>query len=240
MARIRTIKPEFFEDENIAEQLSDQLKLLWIGIWTLCDRDGKMEDRPKFIESKVFPYNKINIEDALNKLHNLGYIQRYAVQEKKYIKSKNFLKYQKPHPKESSWNIPDPEISPEIPGMSRVKVGEVQRLNGLMDKWINGAKENLGRDESGDKPPPVEFNKSLGAFHVPTSKLDLWKETYTAIEVQNEIKKAGVWAAANPKKAKGNWERFLVGWLSRSHDAAMASKKPKNPPQSIIRLEDPV
>ena len=46
MARARNIKPSFFMNENLAE--CDPLaRILFVGLWTLADRDGRLEDRPK-------------------------------------------------------------------------------------------------------------------------------------------------------------------------------------------------
>ncbi|WP_293916577.1 MULTISPECIES: hypothetical protein [unclassified Sphingobacterium] len=56
MARIRTIKPEFWQDEKIAE-LPFQARLLFIGIWTLADDGGVLRGSEKFIKSQLFPYD---------------------------------------------------------------------------------------------------------------------------------------------------------------------------------------
>jgi len=107
MARIRTIKPEFFLDEKLAENLTPIERLLWVGLWCLADREGRLEDRPKFIKSQVFPYENVNVDTALQKLHDCGYILRYA-QQKRFIQIKNFLKYQRPYHKEPESTIPEP------------------------------------------------------------------------------------------------------------------------------------
>jgi len=46
MARTRSIKPAFFANEHLAE-LSAGTRLLFIGLWTIADKNGKLEDRPK-------------------------------------------------------------------------------------------------------------------------------------------------------------------------------------------------
>jgi hypothetical protein len=76
MARIRTIKPQFFKNEDIAE-LSAMTRLLFIGLWTQADRDGRLEDRPKRLKAEIFPYENFDIEKGLNELKSAGFIIRY-------------------------------------------------------------------------------------------------------------------------------------------------------------------
>ncbi|GAA4338648.1 hypothetical protein GCM10023149_48760 [Mucilaginibacter gynuensis] len=54
MARIRTIKPEHWEDEEW-NSVSLQAHLLWIGIKNFADDRGVIRANPVFIKNKVFP-----------------------------------------------------------------------------------------------------------------------------------------------------------------------------------------
>lgn len=56
MARIRTIKPEFWEDEKVAD-LPIEARLLFIGMWNFADDNGVFPDSTKWIKAKVFPYD---------------------------------------------------------------------------------------------------------------------------------------------------------------------------------------
>jgi len=113
MARIRYLKPEFFEDEDIAE-LSYEHRLLFQGLWNLADKEGKLEDRPKKIQIKIFPYDKVDIHKGLSALckhkkeRNRPFIVRYEIDGEKYIKIVNWHKHQKPHHTEKDSIIPDP------------------------------------------------------------------------------------------------------------------------------------
>jgi hypothetical protein len=49
MARARNIKPAFFKNEQLVE-LGMSTRLLFIGLWCLADREGRLEDRPKRIK----------------------------------------------------------------------------------------------------------------------------------------------------------------------------------------------
>lgn len=54
MARIRTIKPEFWTDEVVVK-LPFEARLLFIGLWNFCDDYGCIKDEPGRIQLQVFP-----------------------------------------------------------------------------------------------------------------------------------------------------------------------------------------
>lgn len=80
--------------------------MLFIGLWTLADREGRLGDRPKKIKMELLPCDDCDVDDLLQQLHESGLIIRYEVQGKKYIQVTNFLKHQKPHPREAESVIP--------------------------------------------------------------------------------------------------------------------------------------
>ena len=92
MARIRSIKPEFWKNEQLGEMSSDA-QLLFIGLWNLSDRRGFLEDRPKRIKAELFPYRDIDIEECISCLMP-EFIRRVAVDTKQYIHIINFAKHQ--------------------------------------------------------------------------------------------------------------------------------------------------
>jgi len=76
MPRIRTIKPDFFLHEKIAE-LPAMSRLLFVGLWTLADSRGILEDRPKRIKVQLLPYDSCDVDKLLNDLQSSGFIVRY-------------------------------------------------------------------------------------------------------------------------------------------------------------------
>jgi hypothetical protein len=57
MTRIRTVKPEFWEDEKIAS-LPMPCRLFYIGTWCLADDNGVFRGNPVMLKSKIFPYDE--------------------------------------------------------------------------------------------------------------------------------------------------------------------------------------
>lgn len=94
MARIRTIKPDFFKNEQLSE-LSAIARLLFIGLWTQADREGRMLDRPKRLKAEIFPYDNVDLEKELSRLQSAGFINRYKVGDLKVISIHKFTKHQR-------------------------------------------------------------------------------------------------------------------------------------------------
>ena len=109
MARSRNIKPGFFKNENLAD-LDPLARLLFAGLWTLADRDGRLENRPKRIKVEILPYDECSIEELLAELEGgrEQFIFCYEVDGEQYIQINNFLKHQNPHHKEQESTIPAP------------------------------------------------------------------------------------------------------------------------------------
>lgn len=108
MSRARNIKPSFFTNDLLAE-CEPLARLLFAGLWTIADREGRLEDRPKKIKAELLPYDNCEPESLLSQLEKHGFITRYVVGEFKYIQILNFVKHQNPHVKEASSTIPAPD-----------------------------------------------------------------------------------------------------------------------------------
>lgn len=107
MARARNIKPAFFKNEDLAE-CSFAARLLYAGCWTLADREGRLEDRPKRIKAELFAFDSIDVEPLLEELASKGFIVRYKVGGVAVILIPTFLKHQNPHHREQPSELPPP------------------------------------------------------------------------------------------------------------------------------------
>lgn len=114
MARARNIKPSFFINEDLIE-LEPLTRLLFIGLWCLADREGRLEDRPKRVKLSILPADDCNVDCLLQSLHDRGFIIRYEVDGIKYIQIPNFKKHQNPHVKEATSTIPEPNNNIQAP-----------------------------------------------------------------------------------------------------------------------------
>lgn len=105
MARSRNIKPGFFSNEDLAD-LDFAARLLFIGMWTEADREGRLEDRPKRLKMALFPADNVDIDGMLEALELKGFIRRYEASGVKAIQVVNWSKHQNPHVKEAASTIP--------------------------------------------------------------------------------------------------------------------------------------
>jgi len=96
MARIRTIKPEFWRDELLAG-VTAEAALLAIGLLNHCDDEGYFNANPKLVESDVFPLRTLekSTTELLRELSGIGYIEVFSGSDNKtYGKVANFEKHQ--------------------------------------------------------------------------------------------------------------------------------------------------
>ena len=121
MARSRNIKPGFFQNETLVEY-PFEVRLLFVGLWTLADKKGRMEDRPKRIKMGIFPADDVDVEAGLTTLANGAFIARYTVNGEKFIQIINWGKHQAPHHTEKDSVIPPLEVG-EITVNSRKQDG---------------------------------------------------------------------------------------------------------------------
>jgi hypothetical protein len=111
MARARNIKPGFFSNDKLAE-VQPLGRILFAGLWTIADRAGRLEDRPKKIRAEVLPYDACNVDKLLDDLQERSFITRYEVGGVRFIQIRAFTKHQNPHKKEAESTIPEPCLAP--------------------------------------------------------------------------------------------------------------------------------
>ncbi|WP_157652996.1 hypothetical protein [Burkholderia ubonensis] len=93
MARIRTIKPEFWTDEKVA-MLSPAARLLFIGTWNYADDGGNLEYSSMRLKMQIFPGDDIDCEPLIASLIAHGMLIEYSVSGKKYLHIRTFDKHQ--------------------------------------------------------------------------------------------------------------------------------------------------
>jgi hypothetical protein len=110
VARIRTIKPEFWIDERVGE-CSPTTRLLFIATWNFADDNGNLERSAKQLKAQAMPYDSIDCEDLILELVRIGLLEEYSVNGSKYLHISNFEKHQKIE-KKSAARFPLPDSSP--------------------------------------------------------------------------------------------------------------------------------
>ena len=100
--RIRSIKPEFWSSPDIAA-LSDSDRLLFIGLWSFVDDQGRGRDDVALIVAALYPHDMVanpletvaKVRDGLARLHAANLIYRYTVASRTYFLVTGWSKHQK-------------------------------------------------------------------------------------------------------------------------------------------------
>lgn len=166
MARSRNIKPGFFKNEELAE-LSPLTRILFIGLWCLADREGRLEDRPKRIRAEVLPYDDGSVDAMLDELHEAGFILRYTAGNCLYISICNFTKHQHPHLKESESTIPAPD---KHQTSTRQKQGKCESSTG--QERLNTDSLNLNTDSLNPIKPDAQKPRFDALRHLVDQGVD--------------------------------------------------------------------
>jgi hypothetical protein len=148
MARARNIKPKFFKNDDLAD-LGPLAQLLFAGLWCLADKDGRMEDKPRFIKAEIFPYYECDVNGELTKLERLGFVKRYTTKGIGVIEVLNFKKHQTPHHTEKASELPAEE--PE----------SAAKPHGITTPEINGESTVNSPKQDGENPPDSLIPDSL-------------------------------------------------------------------------------
>ncbi len=110
MARIRSIKPEFFESRSLAK-CSRDARIVFAGLFTLVDDYGKIKDLPKKLVGELFPHDvDVTSDDMdrwLREVEEVECIIRYQVDDERLVMISNFSKHQVISKKGKS-RLPDP------------------------------------------------------------------------------------------------------------------------------------
>ena len=104
--RIRSIKPELWTDQDL-QLLAIEIRLLFIGLFSHADDEGRLEGHPGIIRSRIFPADEKvtnrKVNGWLNTLDQHGFVSLYTHDGRPYIEIPNWKKHQRiSHPTPSS------------------------------------------------------------------------------------------------------------------------------------------
>lgn len=207
MPRIRTIKPEFWGDFQLAEKLTRDQRLFYIGLWNEADDEGRFQAHPARLKGVIFPYDSdIHggfIEDSLRALAEMEKVVLYRVKGEPYGQLTNFLSHQKINrPTPSRILPPDNELS-EIIEDSVSDHGRITDGSQGERKGKEGERKRKGKERGKEKSADLENgNGSLS----PNELVAFWIDQQSSKPAQAQIRKQG--AAA--KRICGEYSRSEI------------------------------
>lgn len=105
MARIRSIKPDFFTSEDIVSR-SPLARLLYIATWLEADREGRFVWKPKTLKLRYLPGDECDIDAIANELIDAGLIVLYKVGDQQFAEIPSFTRHQVINNRETPSVIP--------------------------------------------------------------------------------------------------------------------------------------
>ena len=131
MPRIRTVKPEFWQDEKLAV-LEPITRLVFLALISMADDAGRLVDNLKLIDGFVFPETADTAEASLDVLARSSRICRYtSASGQKLIQIRNWERHQKvDHP--NKYVLPAPtaeDLAPPPTPLSRRSGEHVARTS---------------------------------------------------------------------------------------------------------------
>jgi hypothetical protein len=186
MARIRTIKPEFFTSEDIVG-MTPYARLLYIALWCEADKAGRLCWKPATFKMRYMPGDNVDIGALCKEIIDAGLVVLYG---DGLAHIPTFSKHQHVNPRETASKLPDIDASP------RVSDASILDLHAQVGREGKG-KEGKGREETLSAQSPDE--------PIPEIPEDRRKREPSADDVNLAGRIFGLILQTNPTAKKPNF-----------------------------------
>lgn len=173
MARIRSVKPEFWDDRKLARRTSRDARLLYIALWNLADEFSRVNGDPQWIKGQVFSYDEdidsVVIEKLLAELSvpELGAVVPYEADGDPYLLLPKLAKHQRLEPGKVPSRLPEPPESVLRAYLSARGTDESARdadTNALL--YGAGGREQVAGGRDAREAPPTTASCALLDEHL--------------------------------------------------------------------------
>lgn len=153
MPRRRMIDPDFWNDGRV-KRLSPTERLLFVGMISYADDEGRLLADPAFLRSKIFPYDDFALEDIISMRDHIlktnPNLQLYQNAGEDYLYFRKWPRYQKPsHPQPSKLPKP-PKLQEAVPEeIIEPVIAPSQPETGTIPPQVSLGQSSLGQDSIG-------------------------------------------------------------------------------------------
>lgn len=166
--RIRSIKPDFFIDEDLQDtemaHPGKYVMLTFAGLWGNCDKQGVFEWRPRSLNLHILPFLDFDLAETLEILREGDFIIQFEAGGKVYGFIPTFGKHQRITGKESTEppRYPDPPKGKQ-PGSFKEKVEESQgkQPGSTSETPETTGREGKGREKEEEGKPAKNQSQSV-------------------------------------------------------------------------------
>lgn len=221
MARIRSIKPEFWKSETIAA-LPIRTRLTFIGLWSYVDDNGVGIDSFKLIAAELYGLEddpreaRDNTRACLARLADARLITRYTLDGKRYIRITNWDEHQRidrpnkprhPLPTDPTVTLLDPAQAADMDNGAQAKVDDSRNPRATLASVHRLEQWNKGAEEQGIIPPPAAAS---AAPSTALARLDDSAPVVADPETTQDL--IGYWIANCRERPPGQ----LIGQMSKT------------------------
>lgn len=212
MARIRTIKPDFFTSEQIVD-LSPLARLLFIATWCEADREGRLTWRPKTFKLRYFPADECDIDALARELVASGLVHLYG---DGLAHIPMFTKHQHVNPRESESTLPDPRSFTS----NQALVGDA--LARVTDATVTHREEGRKGKEGkeGEKRASPTGSRLPDDWSLPAEWSGWAAKERPDLDIAREAAGfADYWhGAAGAKARKADWQATWRNWIRNANE----------------------
>ncbi len=217
MARIRTIKPDFFRHLGLfklEQETGLPVRLAFAGLWTACDREGRFKWEPETLKLDCLPFDNVDFSRVLDALWSRGSIVKYAVDGREYGWVPSFSEHQVINNREAESKLPVPDENNVINYLTREARVHVASITPLIPAQVEG-KGREGK-ESGTRQRRAT---SLPTDFKISDELRQWGHSLgiTDPRLQAETEKFRDYHCSKGSTFK-NWDAAWRTWIRKSSE----------------------
>lgn len=251
VARIRSVKPEFWDDRKLARRTSRDARLLYIALWNLADEHCRLNGDPQWLKGQVFAFDDdldtAAIDRLLKELETVGSVVRYEVDEDPFILLPKLAKHQRLEPEKVRSRIPAPPAMAlgqlDFADWSGNRANQSARgadssengANSSALLYVAGSMEHV---VAGAEAPPARKRATrIPEDFAPSPEMLAWaRQECPGVDLKRETEKfVNYWTAKSGSgAAKLDWAATWRNWMIKAFEDGSSGRGPGDRRQAAV------
>jgi hypothetical protein len=209
VGRIRTVKPELAAHEGMFDAEKETglpLRFAWVMLFTVADREGRFQWRPRTLKSQILPHDEIEFSRVLDAWVTRGFVRKYRVRGEWFGVIPSWKRHQVINNRETPSDIPSPdEDDSEINDLDACATRERRVDDASPTRAVHAQAEGKGREGKGREGKGREGN---GRAHVG-AEANGSSDTFGLLTKLQAIYPAGVYTGVTWHQAERELSKLL-------------------------------